>query len=241
MNKEYSIHQLYPFIHWPSFFNDWSYDPQYAKIASLQGCDVVRASWLSDFAEDDRTEASDAMQLLKEANRMIDLLNRDYKVKVYLEEIPFEVVNDEVTFMQESIHLEALANNLTFDTYPSFKKENLVDDLHKEQSLHLFITTTDDEVDLLFENDNYKRKLVQTLAKRLTEAASICLYNEVYNTKESKVAYIDSITKDIKKQLLKNNLFNQSSLMDIKITDSNSLSPNATRIGLILANYILYL
>ena len=89
--------------------------------------------------------------------------------------------------------------------------------------------------------NNYKRKLVQTLAKRLTEAASICLYNEVYNTKESKVAYIDSITKDIKKQLLKNNLFNQSSLMDIKITDSNSLSPNATRIGLILANYILYL
>ncbi|MCK9180808.1 MAG: 5-methyltetrahydrofolate--homocysteine methyltransferase, partial [Bacteroides sp.] len=71
MNKEYSIHQLYPFIHWPSFFNDWSYDPQYAKIASLQGCDVVRASSLSDFAEDDRTEASDAMQLLKEANRMI--------------------------------------------------------------------------------------------------------------------------------------------------------------------------
>ena len=95
-------------------------------------------------------------------------------------------------------------------------------------------------MDLLFENDNYKRKLVQTLAKRLTEAASICLYNEVYNTKESKVAYIDSITKDIK-TTTKNNLFNQSSLMDIKITDSNSLSPNATRIGLILANYILYL
>ena len=51
MIQSFTLYQLYPQIHWPSFFKDWDFDPEFANIASVQGCDVVRASWLTDFEE----------------------------------------------------------------------------------------------------------------------------------------------------------------------------------------------
>lgn len=74
----YKINEISPFIDWTYFFNLWNFDSKFAVIARIQGCDVCRASWLTTFDEKERNTAAEAMQLLKEANRMLDLLDRDY-------------------------------------------------------------------------------------------------------------------------------------------------------------------
>ena len=79
---------------------------------------MCRASWLTTFDEKERGKASEAMQLLKEANRMVDLLDRDYSIYV-------------------------------------------------EETDHGNLVTIDEETSLLFERDEHKRKLVQTLCECL--------------------------------------------------------------------------
>ena len=119
--KEYTIHEISPFIDWTYFFKFWDFGPEYATIARIQGCDVCRATWLTKFEEDKRTKAAEAMQLLKEANRMLELLDRDYSITV------------RTTEQGESVSL-------------------------------------DEEVQLLFEKDDKKRKMVKTLSECLLKA-----------------------------------------------------------------------
>ena len=77
----FSVHDLSPYINWIYFFHAWGFQPRYAAIANIHGCDACRASWLTTFPEEERGKASEAMQLYKEANRMLDELDRDFEVK----------------------------------------------------------------------------------------------------------------------------------------------------------------
>ena len=77
----YKIHTVAPYINWIYFFHAWGFQPRFAAIANIHGCDACRAVWLTTFPEEERNKASEAMQLFKEANRMLDLLDKDYEVK----------------------------------------------------------------------------------------------------------------------------------------------------------------
>lgn len=81
MILSYKMHNVAPYINWIYFFHAWGFQPRFAAIANIHGCDVCRASWLTTFPEEDRNKASEAMQLFKEANRMLDLLDKDYEVR----------------------------------------------------------------------------------------------------------------------------------------------------------------
>ena len=76
----YSIHEVVPYVNWLYFFHAWGFQPRFATIAHIHGCDACRAMWLAGFPEEERAKAAEAMQLLKEANRMLDLLDRDFRV-----------------------------------------------------------------------------------------------------------------------------------------------------------------
>lgn len=76
----YAIHDVTPYINWIYFFHAWGFQPRFATIADIHGCDACRASWLTTFSEEDRTKAAEAMQLLKEANRMLNQLDETYHV-----------------------------------------------------------------------------------------------------------------------------------------------------------------
>lgn len=77
---KYPIIALLNSINWVDFFESYGFDGKFASIAKVEGCDVMRADWLTDFDEKDRIRASQAMQLLKEAYRMLTLLDRDYSI-----------------------------------------------------------------------------------------------------------------------------------------------------------------
>ena len=66
-------------INWIYFFHAWGFQPKFAAIADIHGCDSCRAMWLTGFAEEDRPKASEAMQLFKEANRMLNELDTAYQ------------------------------------------------------------------------------------------------------------------------------------------------------------------
>ncbi len=65
------IEEVIPYINWTFFFHAWKLSGKYGEIASLHGCDSCRASWLAGFPEADRPKASEAMQLFKDAQRML--------------------------------------------------------------------------------------------------------------------------------------------------------------------------
>lgn len=49
MILSYKIHTVTPYINWIYFFHAWGFQPRFAAIANIHGCDVCRASWLTTF------------------------------------------------------------------------------------------------------------------------------------------------------------------------------------------------
>ena len=72
MIVHYKIHQVSEYINWIYFFHAWGFQPKYAAIADIHGGDSGRAMWLAGFPEKERPKAAEAMQLLKEAHRMLN-------------------------------------------------------------------------------------------------------------------------------------------------------------------------
>lgn len=52
MILSYKIHNVAPYINWIYFFHAWGFQPRFAAIANIHGCDVCRASWLTTFPEE---------------------------------------------------------------------------------------------------------------------------------------------------------------------------------------------
>ena len=78
----YRIHEVADYINWLYFFHAWGFQPRFAEIAGIHGCDACRAMWLARFPEADRQKAVEAMQLHKEAVRMLNRLDPFYHVVV---------------------------------------------------------------------------------------------------------------------------------------------------------------
>lgn len=92
--SSFAVHDLAPYINWIYFFHAWGFQPRYAAIANIHGCDSCRAVWLTTFPEEERGKASEAMQLYKEANRMLNELDRDFEVKTIFKLCPANADGD---------------------------------------------------------------------------------------------------------------------------------------------------
>ncbi len=171
--KEYDIHELADYINWIYFFHAWGFQPKYSSIADIHGCDGCRAMWLVSFKEDERPKASEAMQLHKEAQRMLN--NLDGRFKVYA--------------MYRLMDANSDGDNLIMEgkTFPLLRQQSRVKDSDPYLCLSDFVrpaasgvtdtvgcfaTTIDPKMEKEFEGDDYKLMLCKTLAERLAEAAA---------------------------------------------------------------------
>ena len=171
--KEYDIHELADYINWIYFFHAWGFQPKYSSIADIHGCDGCRAMWLVSFKEDERPKASEAMQLHKEAQKMLNSL--DGRFKVYA--------------MYRLMDANSDGDNLIMErkTFPLLRQQSRVKDSDPYLCLSDFVrpaasgvtdtvgcfaTTIDPEMEKEFEGDDYKLMLCKTLAERLAEAAA---------------------------------------------------------------------
>lgn len=59
-------------INWRAFFVAWKLDASFATISEIAGCDHCKAQWLATIPQKQRPKATEAMQLYKEAGRVLD-------------------------------------------------------------------------------------------------------------------------------------------------------------------------
>ena len=192
MIQTYKIIELLGEVNWENFFESWGFDPSFASIANVQGCDVMRANWLTDFKEEDRADASKAMQLLKEAYRELPILDRDYKIIVEVQ----------------------VEQPLLREIYPDISDA--------------LIATASAEIDLLYENDQDKRKLVQTLTQELINAAINLTTKDLVNDSIESIT-LNTLSKEKLNSLSR--IFNYASL-EIE-TENNSVKPSFAKLVLL--------
>lgn len=174
----YKIHTVAPYINWIYFFHAWGFQPRFAAVADIHGCDVCRASWLTTFPVEERSKASEAMQLFKEANRMLDLLDRDYEVKTLFSLYRANSDGDNLLIEKED-HTRLLFPLLRQQTpkrdgSPFLCLSDFVRPLSSgiPDTIGAFASSIDADMEELFQQDPYKHLLVQTLSDRLAEAAT---------------------------------------------------------------------
>lgn len=169
----YSISETTPYINWIYFFHAWGFQPKFATIADLHGCDSCRALWLARFPETDRAKAAEAMQLFKEAQRMLVRLENELTCKCIYRLCCANADGD-------NLLLDGMLFPLLRQQSTTANKEfylclsDFVRPLSsgKADTVGVFAATVAGDTDSLYTDDPYQHLLVQTLADRLAEAAT---------------------------------------------------------------------
>ena len=180
MTVHYHIHEVSEYIHWVYFFHAWGFSPKYAGIANIHGCDACRAMWLVRFPEQERSKAAEAMQLFKEANRMLRLLDeKDYHTHAIFHLA--EANSEENDLWLDGKRFPLLRQQTTHPGQPYLCLSDFVRPLSGgiKDKVGIFVTTVDQEIENLYPDDAYHRMLAQTLADRLAEATAEKLHEQV--------------------------------------------------------------
>lgn len=252
----YSIHEVVPYVNWLYFFHAWGFQPRFATIAHIHGCDACRAMWLAGFPEEERAKAAEAMQLLKEANRMLDLLDRDFRVHSVYRLCKANADGDNL--LLDGIPLPLLRQQTPQpDGAPFLCLSDFVRPLSSgvTDTVGIFAASCDGEVELLHADDPYKHLLVQTLADRLAEAATEKMHEYVRKVawgyaKEENLSIPELLKEDfqgIRPAVGYPSLPDQSVnfLLDkllhmgqigISLTENGAMYPHATVCGLMFAH-----
>ena len=175
MIVHYKIHQVSEYINWIYFFHAWGFQPKYAAIADIHGCDSCRAMWLAGFPEKERPKAAEAMQLLKEAHRMLNELDADFETHGVFRLMDANADGDNLyldgstrfpLLRQQAVKCKADEPFLCLSDFVRPLSSGIKD------KVGAFATTVDADMEHLYDKDDYKRMLVQTLADRLADATA---------------------------------------------------------------------
>jgi len=184
------VKEVLPYIHWKFFFGAWRLGGKYADIVNLHGCDSCRATWLASFPVEERPKASEAMQLYKDAQRMLDKLCADEYAFISAVFGIYEANGDD-----RRIYLKTEKGDYTLPVLRQQEKgenENyqaLSDFLAPLSSgitdyMGCFAVTVGDVIEGIIrkyekEGDDYQTMLLKFLADRLAEAATEYLHEKV--------------------------------------------------------------
>lgn len=194
MTIHYRIHEVSEYINWVYFFHAWGFQPRYATIADIHGCDACRALWLARFPEAERAKAAEAMQLFKEANRMLNHLDEEgYETHalfrlmeansegndLWLEGTRFPLLRQQTIRKGEIQKREG--ENIFCEGEFYFCLADFVRPLSGgiKDKVGIFACNADAVMETLYPDDTYKHMLVQTLADRLAEATAERLHEQV--------------------------------------------------------------
>ncbi len=169
----YEIHTLAEYINWIYFFHAWGFQPRFASIADVHGCDSCRVNWLMTFSEEDRAKAAEAMQLHKEACRILHDLDGKYQVYAVYKLMDANADGDNLLLdgkvfplLRQQTRVKEREPFLCLSDFVRPKSSGIVD------TVGGFATTIDPRMEEEFVGDEYKILLIKTLAERLSEAAA---------------------------------------------------------------------
>ncbi len=258
--KEPGIHDLSieiadvrALVNWRAFFGAWKLDASFASIADIQGCDHCRAQWLAAVPQEQRMKAAEAMQLLKDANRAIDYLQKNIgslQARVAIlpagskdEDIFYQNDNEEyVLSTPRQLHVDGDGPRLALADY--IKPLSATGE--KSDWMGLFVVTAGIEIQQIIEKykelkDDYNVILYQSIADRLAEAATEIMNNRVrkelwgYESKGIRPAIGYPSLPDQRLVFLADNVLHYNEL-GISLTENGALSPSATTTGYIFAH-----
>ncbi|MDF9829061.1 methionine synthase [Parabacteroides sp. PF5-6] len=178
--------EVIPYINWSYFFTAWKLSARYAAITQIHGCDVCRASWLSAFSEEERAKASEAMQLYKDAVRMLDYLvdlNAEYCRALY-GLFPANSDGDNLCVGDQQFPLLRQQTEREDGVYKSLADYVMPASEGRTDYVGAFVVTGGSGANYLKEKyekegDPYKALLLQTLTDRLAEATAEYLHRKV--------------------------------------------------------------
>lgn len=169
----YKIHEVSPYINWIYFFHAWGFQPRYAAIARIHGCDSCRAMWLASFPEAERAKAAEAMQLFKEANRMLNRMEEKIIIRCVFRLCRANADGDNLLI--ESTTFPLLRQQTPHpDGTPFLCLSDFIRPLASgiHDTVGLFASSVCENVEEDYQDDPYKYLLIQTLNDRLAEAAT---------------------------------------------------------------------
>lgn len=252
----YTLAETAPYINWIYFFHAWGFQPRFATIADLHGCDSCRALWLARFPEADRAKAAEAMQLFKEAQRMLAQLEGKLRVQVLFRLCRANAEGDNllldgVTFpllRQQTPHADG-SPYLCLSDFVRPRSSGI------EDTVGVFAATVGGEAETLGDDDPYRQLLVQTLADRLAEAATERMHLYVRRTAWEYAPDEDLPIADLLQEKFQGirpavgypSLPDQSvnflidrlldlSRIGIRLTENGAMHPHASVSGLMLAH-----
>lgn len=175
------MEEVTPYINWVYFFHAWGFQPRFASIAHLHGCDACRAMWLASFAEEERGKAAEAMQLHKEALRLLQREKANLRIQGLFRLCQAHADGDDLWI--EGVRLPLLRQQ-TPD--PSAQACLCLSDFirplayGKPDLIGLFAATAKppQEEDWK-DHDPYAHLLIQTLSDRLAEAAAEKMHEQI--------------------------------------------------------------
>ena len=179
MIVHYHIHEVSEYINWIYFFHAWGFQPRYASIADIHGCDACRAMWLVRFPENERAKASEAMQLFKEAQRMLAHLDGRFQTHGVFRLMEANSIENDIWI--EGIRFPLLRQQSAREGEPYLCLSDFIRPASSNipDRIGLFATSVDSEMERMYPDDGYKHMLMQTLADRLAEATSEKLHEHV--------------------------------------------------------------
>ena len=254
------LEEIIPYIHWTFFFSAWKLNGRYATITQIHGCDGCRASWLADFPEEERAKAAEAMQLYKDAVKLLDRLvemKAEYCKAIY-GFFPANSDGDNIRLGDITIPVLRQQAKKEEGIYKSLADYLLPASEGRTDYAGAFVVTAGAESlknQLEEEGDTYNSMLLQTLTDRLAEALAEYLHEKVrkeywgYAPDESlpisdlyKVKY-QGIRPAIGYPSLPDQLLNYTldNLLDmsqigVKLTENGAMYPTATVSGLYFAH-----
>lgn len=252
----YKVHEVAPYINWIYFFHAWGFQPRFAAIADIHGCNACRASWLTTFSEEERAKATEAMELFKEANRVLNELDEKIMVQCVFKLCPVNADGDNL-MIEDTVFPLLRQQTPHPDESPFLCLSDFIRPLSSGiiDTIGLFASSISADTEVYYKNDPYKHLLVQTLSDRLAEAATEKMHEYVrkvawgYASEES-LSIPDLLVEKyqgIRPAVGYPSLPDQSvnflldKLLDMKqigitLTENGAMHPHASVCGMILAH-----
>lgn len=183
---EVPVEELIPYIHWTFFFSAWKLAGRYAEITQIHGCDSCRAMWLAGFPENERAKAAEAMQLYKDATRLLDRLVAEKIACCKAIYGFFPAYSEGDTIHIGDCQLPTLRQQVkrSENIYKSLADFVMPVEEHRTDYLGAFVVTAGIGLEHWMEQyesegDTYNAMLLQTLSDRLAEALAEYLHERV--------------------------------------------------------------
>ncbi|WP_418661343.1 vitamin B12 dependent-methionine synthase activation domain-containing protein [Bacteroides ilei] len=252
----YQIHELAEYINWIYFFHAWGFQPRFAAIAGIHGCDSCRGGWIAGFPEEDRPKATEAVRLYQDAVHMLNQVDMRYQVYSLYKLMDANSDGDNLILDGSVFPLLRQQTRIRPDD-PFLCLSDFVRPLSSgiKDTVGGFATTIDEKMEEEFRHDDYQHMLIKTLGERLAEAAAEKIHEhvrkEVWGYAKDENLTIKQLLDeeyqgirpavgypslpDISVSFLLDKLIHMG-LIGIKLTENGMMQPHASVCGLMFSH-----